>query len=95
MTYPNSAVNPNDSMLDLLLGSETDDTLFDRLYSSVQSLGGSITDSGWALGGSQEITTYTIVLPTGSLEAIAETYIGLSLRGPTELVNSLASRVLG
>lgn len=82
-------------MFDLLLGSETDDALFDRLCSVVQSFGGSITESGWTLGGSQEITAYTIVLPTGSLEAIVETYTGLSLRGPAELVNSLASRVLG
>jgi hypothetical protein len=81
-------------MREVLLGSETDDALFERLCTAVRSLGGSMSDSEWVLGGSQEITTYMIVLPAGTLEAVAETYIGLSLRGPDELVNSLSSRVL-
>ncbi|MDP3654221.1 MAG: hypothetical protein Q8R67_21330 [Rhodoferax sp.] len=76
------------------LGPETDDDLFERLRTAIIDLGGSITDSEWVLGGSQEITTYKIVLPTGTLEAVAETYVGLSLQGDETLVSSLAQRVM-
>lgn len=81
-------------MIEVLIGDETDDDLLERLSANVRSLGGSIKNSGWALGGSQEITTYKIALPQGNLEAVAETYIGLSLRGPEELVSLLAKSVM-
>ena len=81
-------------MYQVMLGSDTDDSLFQRLCDEVHSLGGSIEDTKWLLGGSQEITTYTIILPEGMLEAEADTYVGLSLRGPLELVSMLAQRVL-
>jgi hypothetical protein len=76
------------------LGPETDDELFERLRTTILDLGGSIADSEWVLGGSQEVTTYKIVLPAGTLEAVAETYMGLSLVGDEALVSSLAQRVM-
>ncbi len=82
-------------MLTIHLGSETDDDLFERLCSEVVGMGGSIADSQWVLGGSQERTTYTINLPTGTLEAVAETYVGLSLVGDAALVHPLAKKLLG
>ena len=80
-------------MTEILLGSEYDDDLFYRLVAEVKGMGGSITDKEWVLGGSQEITTFQISLPDGKLEAVAETYVGLSLRGASPLVESLAHRV--
>ncbi|MFZ2990282.1 hypothetical protein [Ideonella sp.] len=80
-------------MIDVLLGSEYDDDLFYRLVAEVEAMGGSITDKGWILGGSQEITVFQISLPEGELEAVAETYVGLSLRGALPLVEALAHRV--
>lgn len=81
-------------MINIVLGSEHDDALFARLVAEIKALGGSITDKEWTLGGSQEITVFQITLPDGDIEAVAETYIGLSLRGTTSLVDHLARRVM-
>jgi hypothetical protein len=81
-------------MIEVLIGGEADDDLFERLSAKVCSLGGSIKNSDWAIGGSQEIATYEITLPQGNLEAVAETYIGLSLRGSEQLVSMLAKSVM-
>lgn len=80
-------------MLNILLGSEDDDSLFERLVDAVKGMGGSIVDTEWVLGGSQELTRYSIALPAGNLVALAETYIGLSLCGNPDLVRLLASKV--
>lgn len=81
-------------MTEIVLGSEYDDALFARLAAEVDALGGSITDKEWTLGGSQEMTVFQIKLPDGEIEAVAETYVGLSLRGTTSLVEQLARRVV-
>ncbi len=82
-------------MHEIILGSETDDALFDRLCETIRSLHGSISDTEWVLGGSQEVTTYKIVLTSGVLEAVAETDMGLIFRGPKDLVEALANIVAG
>jgi hypothetical protein len=81
-------------MTEIVLGDEYDDALFARLAAEVAALGGSITDKEWTLGGSQEVTVFQIALPGGNIEAVAETYVGLSLRGTTSLVEQLARRVM-
>ncbi len=81
-------------MTEIVLGDEYDDALFARLATEIAALGGVITDKEWTLGGSQEVTVFQIALPDGNIEAVAETYIGLSLRGPTALVEQLARRVM-
>jgi hypothetical protein len=82
------------TVTEIVLGDEYDDDLFARLAAEIAALGGVITDKEWTLGGSQEVTVFQITLPDGNIEAVAETYIGLSLRGPTELVEQLARRVM-
>lgn len=81
-------------MTEIVLGDECDDALFERLVAEVAALGGSITDKKWTLGGSQEMTVFQISLPDGSIEAVVETYVGLSLRGTPSLVEPLARRVM-
>jgi hypothetical protein len=77
----------------LVLGNEYDDAVFQRLREAVARLGGTIKDRDWALGGSQEVTTFDIELPDGKLEAISETYMGLSLCGPEALVARVAREI--
>lgn len=84
----------NIGMYTINIGPETDDDLFERVRTTIVDLGGSIADSEWVLGGSQEVTTYKIVLPAGTLEAVVESYIGLSLVGDEALVYLLAQRVM-
>jgi hypothetical protein len=81
-------------MIQVVLGSESDDELFERLNAEVCALGGTIADTEWVLGGSQEVTIYKIRLPSGELEAVAETYVGLFLRGEVAQVTALAQRVM-
>lgn len=81
-------------MIEVMLGSETDDNLFRKLETEVAALGGKILEKNWGAGGSQEIITYSISLPEGEIEAVSETYIGLSLRGDENVIVSLAQRVL-
>ena len=82
------------TVTEIVLGDEYDDALFARLAVEIAALGGVITDKEWTLGGGQDVTVFQITLPDGNIEAVAETYIGLSLRGPTELVEQLARRVM-
>jgi hypothetical protein len=81
-------------MTEIVLGSEYDEALFARLVAEIEALAGSITDKEWTLGGSQEMTVFQIELPNGELEAVAETYVGLLLRGNTSLVEQLARQVM-
>ena len=79
----------------LRIGEEYDPAFLSRLRLAVAVLGGAMTESFWGVGGSQEITRYEISLPSGAIEAEAETYIGLSLRGPAQLVQQVALAVRG
>jgi hypothetical protein len=80
-------------MTELLLGSEYDDDLFYRLVAEVEAMGGSIVDRESALGGPQEFTLYEISLPDDELVAVAQSGVGLSLRGEPALVEALADRI--
>jgi hypothetical protein len=80
-------------MTELLLGPEYDDDLFYRLVAEVETMGGSIVDREWTLGGPQEVTLYEISLPDADLVAVAQSGVGLSLRGELALVEALADRV--
>jgi hypothetical protein len=78
---------------ELVIGPEHDDALFTRLRRAVESAHGSIRELSYDVAGSQEICSFQIVLPAGTLRAIAETYVGLSLCGPEVLVRQLAAAI--
>ncbi|WP_432723204.1 hypothetical protein R0381_001239 [Jeongeupia wiesaeckerbachi] len=81
-------------MINVVLGDEYDESLVMRLENEVRALGGSIDKSDWTLGGSQEVIRYKITIPGGHLEAVFETYVGLSLHGNEHLVMALAKRIV-
>jgi len=81
-------------MYQLLLGDEHDKALFERLCKAVARHGGTVTKREWGLGGSQEVAVFEINLPDGRLEAVAETYVGLSLIGPESVVARIAREVV-
>ncbi|HYD80034.1 MAG TPA: hypothetical protein VEC06_09530 [Paucimonas sp.] len=72
------------------LGAEWDGKLVERLRQAVIYSGGYMMLSSHDLGGSEELISYTIVLPEGELEAVAESHMGLRLSGPQTLVHKLA-----
>jgi len=69
-----------------LVAEEHDEKAFERLGEALLAMGGSLERSHWALGGSQEISTWHIIYPDGALAVTAETYCGLRVSGPKELV---------
>jgi hypothetical protein len=75
------------------LGPEWDSELLSRLHSVVTAEGGTMMELPWGVGGSQEVCSYRIQLPTGVVEATAETYMGLVIRGPLTLVQRIAHAV--
>ncbi len=81
-------------MVEVQLGSETDEGLLQALACCVVSRGGTIREAQRGIGGSQELVVYEIRLPGAVLEAVSETYMGLSLRGPADAVTSLAQQVV-
>jgi hypothetical protein len=75
------------------LGSEVDAALQAAIRTVVLSLGGSITEQSYGVGGSQELVRYMVCLPEGNLELESETFIGLTLRGPSPLVEEVARAI--
>jgi hypothetical protein len=75
------------------LGPEWDEALLRRLRQAVAELGGSMRETSWGVGGSQEVVEYEILCRGATLTATAETYVGLVLRGPPPAVDELARMV--
>ena len=71
------------------VGEEYDQSAFDRLGKALRTLGYIQGTHHWAVGGSQEISEWTVRGPNGNLDIAAETYIGLQVTGPIELVREL------
>ena len=79
----------NSAIEEAILGPEWDEALLARLKAAVLAAKGTMSESSHAVAGSQEITTFAIVLPGGQLTATSETYMGLSIQGPAHLVEQL------
>ena len=75
------------------LGSEWDETLLLRLRKAIADLGGDMTETSRGVGGSQEVAEYEILVRGVTITATAETYMGLLLRGPLEIVDEIAELV--
>ena len=76
-----------------LLGKEHDEALRDALRTAMQELGGNITDNSWGVAGSQEGERLDCVVEGKPVFIESETYIGLSIRGESDVVDRIASRV--
>lgn len=81
-----------------LLGPEHDRRLLRAATWALKKAGARRLDHKWSLFGSQEVVEQRWTSPTGSLTLTAETYMGLVLDGPDEVVSqvrSLVARRLG
>jgi hypothetical protein len=72
-----------------LVAEEHDTDAFARLGTALKALGYVLNDQKWGVVGSQEISTWELCSPTGSVIVTAETYMGLSVSGPPALVVAL------
>ena len=74
----------------VILGDEFDDELRSKLQVVLRSLGASGSDShDWRIAGSQEVETFTAVIDGHKLKVEAETYVGLSITGPSILIDKV------
>ena len=79
--------------IEISLGEGTDGLLVSKVGKVAAAAGGSVSEASWDVGGSQEVITYAISLPGGQLTLVAETYVGLLLRGPKALATEFSHAV--
>ncbi len=85
----------NDFDEEIILGPEHDRELPMKLRSVLKNLGGVKLSQDWGVGGSQEITTWVFQIGDQQVTVGTETYMGLSIRGPRELVERIGMMVRG
>lgn len=71
------------------LGAEYNHVLRDTLVTVLRDLGGRSSNHDWGLGGSQEIESLLVEIDGQTLVITSETYVGLSLTGPNNLVDEV------
>ena len=76
-----------------IIGNEYDETLFARLKDALLSQHAILLDKNWGAVGSQEISVWNVRVGNKRLVIEAETYTGLSLSGPADLVSQIALSV--
>lgn len=82
------------NQITIVLGDEFDDDLRADVLDILKSLGG--TSSGqndWGVAGSQEVERITVKLRGKEICVEAETYVGLSITGPDDLVAEIKKMV--
>lgn len=77
----------------LTLGSETDKNLFAALKAVLQREQATVVDHKQRHGGSQDVETWKVRIGGATISIESETYTGLSISGPRELVESLSQKV--
>lgn len=77
----------------VVLGPEHDQHLRRVVLEVIVRLGGKLSKRDWGIGGSQEIETVETKIGTDRLVLEAETYVGLSLHGPSQLVHRIEAMV--
>jgi hypothetical protein len=69
-----------------VVGPEHDERLFRRLGTVLKGMGYDLGPTWHGVGGSQEISHWELTSVEGALVVKSETYVGLSVEGPAELV---------
>ena len=77
----------------VILGSEYDQELRQRVMDVMRELGATVTSGNWAVAGSQEIETLVAELRGHAITVEAETYIGLSATGEDVVIDEILQRI--
>lgn len=80
-------------IITVVLGKEFDSELQKRLVAALRRRGALITANNCAVAGSQEIVTLTTEICGAEIVVEAETYIGLTLTGPEQIVHEIESEL--
>ena len=77
--------------LTIVLGD--DDKKFEALKLVLRELGATKLDSEWGVGGSVELETWKIKIAMDEIKIEAETYQGVSITGPHEIVSKIVDLI--
>lgn len=77
----------------VLLGTEFDRELRANVKEALEKMGAKYIDSSWGNYGSQIVETFDFKIESRPLHLEAETYEGLTVSGPADLVDQLTSMV--
>jgi hypothetical protein len=77
----------------IVLGAEYDEALCRRLLDELRARGGHDIDKWSGVAGSQDITHLEVSIGGATLIVEVETYEGLSIEGPANLVSDIAAKV--
>ncbi len=72
-----------------IVGDEYDDAALAGLGSALRDSGYQLDDQWTAVAGSQDISHWEVRCPVGALTIEVETYVGITVEGPSELVSAL------
>ena len=76
-----------------ILGAGYDDTLCEALLRVLMQLGAERLSHNWGVAGSQELESLEVLVGGDRILIEAETYIGLSICGPVEVVERIGGMV--
>lgn len=76
-----------------ILGAEYDDALREALRGVLTQLGAKGLAHDWGLAGSQELESATVLVGGDRILIEAETFVGLSICGPAEVIERIAGMV--
>ena len=76
-----------------ILGAEYDDTLCEALLRVLMQLGAERLSHNWGVAGSQELESLEVLVGGDRILIEAETYIGLSICRPVEVVERIGGMV--
>jgi len=77
----------------VILGAEYEKIVWDTLKGVLKELGGTVHDSNWGIGGSQELTSVDVIVGGQIISVESETYIGISISGDSGLVDQIQKTV--
>lgn len=77
----------------VILGAEYEKIVWDTLKGVLKELGGTVHDSNWGIGGSQELTSVDVIVSGQIISVESETYIGISVSGDSGLVDQIQKAV--
>jgi len=77
----------------LVIGPEHDDELRTAVVAVLKQIGGRQRSHERGVAGSQEVETLEVDVDGQLIVVEAETYVGLSIRGPEELVDRVSSLI--
>lgn len=75
-----------------VVGPEYDKKLRERLGEALKALHYDVPPGQWGIAGSQEVSVWEAHSKVGTLRIEAETYVGLSVAGPSGLVAAVRQR---